>query len=200
MDYIKISGLSKKEVENLVREWIKLYPHSFSPDVDFKFCQLDEKQIVIELHDDVSTLAVSLLVVYLASAAEETKPQVEAFLTVDDNEILLKQNFGKRARIFVDSPEADLTGVKILLDNDYCLDYHFEGKAKPVKDRAFVFEEPAIEFPEEKDEIRVGEVVPAKKEIKPEPEGLTPKKLMWYLICGIVGTAIGFLIVYLTSK
>lgn len=200
MDWIQITNVSVDVVKENVREWIKLYPHSFDPDVNFKFYQMSERQIVIELHDDISTLAVSLLVVYLTSAGDETKPEVEAFLTVDDNEILLKQNLGKRAKIFVDNSGSNFTGVKILLDNNYCFNYHFEGKAKPVKDHAFVFDEPDIELPEKKDEIMVGDVISPKKKIELKPEKLTPKKLMWYLICGIVGTAIGFLIVYLTSK
>ena len=55
-------------------------------------------------------------------------------------------------------------------------------------------------LPEEYESVVVGDIV--KKEIDKvlEEEGLTPKKLMWYFICGIFGTAIGFLIVYLTGK
>ena len=97
MDYIKVKGLQKDEVIGLVKEWIKLYPHSFNPEVNFWFYQLADNQVIIGLHDDLSTLAVSLLVIYLTSAvkdAQDVEPVV-AYLTVDDNEILLKQNYSK---------------------------------------------------------------------------------------------------------
>ena len=154
------------------------------------------------MHDDLSTLAVSLLVIYLTSAvkdAQDAEPVV-AFVTVDDNEILLKQNYGRRAKIVAKSTDDDSTGVIILLENNYCVDYYFHGKAHKIKDSQLVFEEPAL--PEsientEKEEIFVGDVIPKKIiEKSLEPDASPWKKLMWYAICTVVGLGIGFLLVY----
>ena len=203
MDYIKVKGLQKDEVIGLVKEWIKLYPHSFNPEVNFWFYQLADNQVVIGLHDDLSTLAVSLLVIYLTSAVKDMQDAepVVAYLTVDDNEILLKQNYGRRAKIVAKSTEDDSTGVIILLENNYCVDYYFHGKAHKIKDSQLVFEEPTL--PEsientEKEEIFVGDVIPKKIiEKSLEPDASPWKKLMWYAICTVVGLGIGFLLVYL---
>ena len=203
MDYIKVKGLQKDEVIGLVKEWIKLYPHSFNPEVNFWFYQLADNQVVIGLHDDLSTLAVSLLVIYLTSAVKDTQDAepVVAFVTVDDNEILLKQNYGRRAKIVAKSTDDDSTGVIILLENNYCVDYYFHGKAHKIKDSVLVFEEPVLlESIEntEKEEIFVGDVIPKKIiEKSLEPDASPWKKLMWYAICTVVGLGIGFLLVYL---
>ena len=202
MDYIKVKGLQKDEVIGLVKEWIKLYPHSFNPEVNFWFYQLADNQVVIGLHDDLSTLAVSLLVIYLTSAVKDLQDAepVVAYLTVDDNEILLKQNYGRRAKIVAKSTDEDNTGVVILLENNYCVDYYFHGKAHKIKDSELVFEEPAL--PEsientEKEEIFVGDVIPKKIiEKSLEPDASPWKKLMWYAICTVIGLGIGFLLVY----
>ena len=202
MDYIKVKGLQKDEVIGLVKEWIKLYPHSFNPEVNFWFYQLADNQVVIGLHDDLSTLAVSLLVIYLTSAVKDSQDAepVVAYVTVDDNEILLKQNYGRRAKIVAKSTDDDSTGVIILLENNYCVDYYFHGKAHKIKDSQLVFEEPAL--PEsientEKEEIFVGDVIPKKIiEKSLEPDASPWKKLMWYAICTVVGLGIGFLLVY----
>ena len=203
MDYIKVNGLQKDEVIGLVKEWIKLYPHSFNPEVNFWFYQLADNQVVIGLHDDLSTLAVSLLVIYLTSAVKDSQEiePVVAYLTVDDNEILLKQNYGRRAKIVAKGTEDDNTGVIILLENNYCADYYFHGKAHKIKDSELVFMEPAL--PEsienaEKEEIFVGDIIPKKKiEQSLEPDAEPWKKLMWYVICTAVGLGIGFLLVYM---
>ncbi len=203
MDYIKVNGLQKDEVIGLVKEWIKLYPHSFNPDVTFGFYELADNQVIIGLHDDLSTLAVSLLVIYLTSALKDSTEAdaVAAYLTVDDNEILLKQNYGRRAKIFAKSTEEDKTSVYILLENDYCVEYSFKGHAKPVKESGFVYAEPALAEAIEniaKEEICVGEVLPKNKVEKSlEPDASPLQKMMWYLICGAVGLGIGFLLVYL---
>ena len=203
MDYIKVKGLQKDEVIGLVKEWIKLYPHSFNPEVNFWFYQLADNQVIIGLHDDLSTLAVSLLVIYLTSAvkdAQDVEP-VAAYITVDDNEILLKQNYGRRAKIVAKGTEDDNTGVIILLENNYCVDYYFRGKAHKIKESELVFEESAIPESIEntgKDEIFVGEIIPKKKiEQSLEPDASPWKKLMWYAVCAVVGLGIGFLLVYL---
>ncbi|MBO2523490.1 MAG: hypothetical protein CW336_06505 [Bacteroidetes bacterium] len=203
MDYIKVKGLQKDEVIGLVKEWIKLYPHSFNPEVNFWFYELADNQVIIGLHDDLSTLAVSLLVIYLTSALKDSTEvdNVVAYLTVDDNEILLKQNYGRRAKILAKGTDDDNTGVIILLENNYCVDYYFRGKAHQIKNHGFVFLEPSL--PEsienaEKDEIFVGDIVPKKKiEQSLEPDASPWKKLMWYAICTAVGLGIGFLLVYL---
>ncbi len=203
MDYIKVYGLQKDEVIGLVKEWVKLYPHSFNPEVNFWFYQLADNQVIIGLHDDLSTLAVSLLVIYLTSALKDVQDveSVVAYLTVDDNEILLKQNYGRRAKIVAKSTEDDSTGVIILLENNYCVDYYFRGKAHKIKDSELVFLEPTL--PEsienaDKDEIFVGDIIPKKKiEQSLEPDASPWKKLMWYAISAIVGLGIGFLLVYL---
>lgn len=202
MDYIKIKGLSKDEVKGLVKEWLKLYPHSFNPEVNFWFYETTDNQIVVGLHDDLSTLAVSLLVIYLNSAKEqngETKDvDVAAFVTVSDNEILLKQNYGRRAKIYAKGLEGDNTSVILLLENNYCVEYRFKGHAKQIKNSGLVFEEPEISVPDEKDEVVVGDVVPKTNVVEESlsPEASPLKKLMWYTICGAVGLAIGFLLVY----
>ena len=206
MDYIKVKGLQKDEVIGLVKEWIKLYPHSFNQDVNFKFYELADNQVAIGLHEDLSTLAVSLLVIYLTSAVKESQDaeSVVAYLTIDDNEILLKQNYGKRAKIVAKSTEDDDTSVIILLENNYCFEYYFKGHAKPIKKSELVFEEPADVAEADavrndvKEEIVVGDIVPKPKvEAVLEPDASPLKKLMWYVIFGAVGLGIGFLIVYL---
>ena len=206
MDYIKVKGLQKDEVIGLVKEWVKLYPHSFNQDVNFKFYELADNQVAIGLHEDLSTLAVSLLVIYLTSAVKESQDAepVVAYLTIDDNEILLKQNYGKRAKIVAKSTEDDDTSVIILLENNYCFEYYFKGHAKPIKKSELVFEEPADVAEADavrndvKEEIVVGDIVPKPKvEAVLEPDASPLKKLMWYVIFGAVGLGIGFLIVYL---
>jgi len=205
MDYIKVKGLQKDEVIGLVKEWIKLYPHSFNPEVNLWFYELPDNQVIIGLHDDLSTLAVSLLVIYLTSALKDNSDgeNVVAYLTVDDNEILLKQNYGRRAKIVAKGTDDDNTGVIILLENNYCVDYYFRGKAHKIKDSNLVFEEPNdVEGIEnaEKDEIFVGDIIPKKKiEQSLEPDASPWKKLMWYAICTAVGLGLGFLLVYLFS-
>lgn len=199
MDYIKVRGLSQKEVIGLVKEWVKLYPHSFNPEVSFWFYENHDNSVIIGLHDDLSSLAVSLLVTYLNTAVGKTEgPEpVVAYITVDDNEILLKQNYGRRAKIFVNEISGDDVSVFILLENNYCVEYKFVGKAKKVKDSQMVFDEPDITVGEEKEEVLVGDIIPRKviDEIIEEESPL--KKLMWYTICAVVGLAIGFLIVWL---
>ena len=206
MDYIKVKGLQKDEVICLVKEWVKLYPHSFNQDVNFKFYELADNQVAIGLHEDLSTLAVSLLVIYLTSAVKESQDaeSVVAYLTIDDNEILLKQNYGKRAKIVAKSTEDDDTSVIILLENNYCFEYYFKGHAKPIKKSELMFEEPADVVEADavrndvKEEIVVGDIVPKPKvEAVLEPDASPLKKLMWYVIFGAVGLGIGFLIVYL---
>ena len=144
MDYIRISGqrsavsgqclvaepvevlraqsseLTAKDVKELLKDWIKLYPNSFAPDVEFKIYQLADGDIIIQLHEDLSSMAVSLLVLYFENISQQDNKttrqqglvaesvevpianslQPTAYITIDDTEVLLKQNEGKRAMVF----------------------------------------------------------------------------------------------------
>ena len=107
------SQLTAKDVKELLKDWIKLYPNSFAPDVDFKIYQLADGDIIIQLHEDLSSMAVSLLVLYFETtvnrqqstdfvhnSATQQLINIEAYITIDDTEVLLKQNEGKRAMVF----------------------------------------------------------------------------------------------------
>ncbi len=215
------SQLTAKEVKDLLKDWIKLYPNSFAPDVEFKIYQLSDGDIIVELHEDLSSMAVSLLVLYFNSIRQQdnktTRQQVEpveaptAYITIDDTEVLLKQNEGKRAMIFcrqqdnkttrqqVEPVEAP-TSVRFILEDNYVLDYNFEKRPQPVKDCDMTFEESEFSLPEEYESVKVGDVVKKKIDEILEGEGLTPKKMLIYLLCCAMGLSIGFLIVYFMSK
>ena len=267
MDYIRIGQqttdngqqtlfTSVEEIKNLLKDWIKLYPNSFAPDVEFKIYQLADGDIIIQLHDDLSSMAVSLLVLYFETISHRvtespshlvTEPtangqqpiaynqQPTAYITIDDTEVLLKQNEGKRAMILcshrvTESPShqdavevptdnsqqtldksrdvapvasenkmSDVASVRFILEDNYVLDYNFEKRPQPVKDCDMVFEEAEFILPEEYESVRVGDVV-KKKIDEILDEGLTPKKMLMYLLCGAIGLGIGFLIVYFMSK
>ena len=112
--------LTAQDVKELLKDWIKLYPNSFAPDVDFKIYQLADGDIIIQLHEDLSSMAVSLLVLYFENISrQDTKTprhqgllaepvevpiansqRPTAYITIDDTEVLLKQNEGKRAMVF----------------------------------------------------------------------------------------------------
>ena len=224
-DYKTTSGdvteFTVNEIKDLLKDWIKLYPNSFAPDVEFKIYQLSDGDIIIELHEDLSSMAVSLLVLYFNSIRQQddktTRQQVGwgaepiAYITIDDAEVLLKQNEGKRAMVFcrqqdnkttrqqVESVEAP-TSVRFLLEDNYVLDYNFEKRPQPVKDCDMVFEEAELSLPEEYESVVVGDVVKKKIDEILEDEGLTPKKMLIYILCGAIGLSIGFLIVYFMSK
>ena len=225
------SQLTAKEVKDLLKDWIKLYPNSFAPDVEFKVYQLVDGDIIIQLHEDLSSMAVSLLVLYFDSIGQQTTvnrqqtlstvTEPTAYITIDDTEVLLKQNEGKRAMVIgqrttVNSQQtlgksrdvtpvasenkmSDVASVRFVLEDNYVLDYNFEKRAQPVKDCDMVFEEPEFSLPEEYESVRVGDVV-KKKIDEILDEGLTPKKLLMYFLCGAIGLGIGFLIVYFMSK
>ena len=230
MDYIRIKSQSLRvaksaptvnDFKELLKDWIKLYPNSFAPDVEFKIYQLEDDDIIIRLHEDISSLAVALLVLYFENSQQTTDngqhSSTTAYIIIDDTEILLKRNIGKRAMVFCESTSRDAksqsrkvaesidesqqpVAVRFLLDDNYVLDYDFERKPQPVKDSRFQFEEAEFILPEEYESIVVGDVV--KKEIDKalEEEGLTPKKMLIYLLCGIVGLSIGFIIVYFMGR
>ena len=203
------SQLTAKEVKELLKDWIKLYPNSFAPDVEFKIYQLADGDIIIQLHEDLSSMAVSLLVLYFETtvnrqqstdfvhnSATQQLSNIEDYITIDDTEVLLKQNEGKRAMVFCGQQP---TAVRFLLEDNYVLDYNFEKRPQPVKDCDLVFEEAEFSLPEEYESVRVGEVVKKKIDEVLE-EGLTPTKLLIYFLCGAIGLSIGFLIVYFMSK
>ena len=236
-----------QEVKELLKDWIKLYPNSFAPDVEFKIYQLADGDIIIQLHEDLSSMAVSLLILYFENISrQDTKTprrqglvdehvevptaniqQPIAYITIDDTEVLLKQNEGKRAMVFcshqvtkspsrqglvtepVEVPTAKSqeptannqqpTAVRFLLEDNYVLDYNFEKRPQPVKDCDMVFEETEFSLTEEYESVRVGDVVKKKIDEVLE-EGLTPTKLLIYFLCGAIGLSIGFLIVYFMGK
>ncbi|MBQ2851997.1 MAG: hypothetical protein IJE76_01240 [Bacteroidales bacterium] len=236
------SESTANDIKELLKDWIKLYPDSFSPDMEFKIYQLEDGDIIIRLHEDMSSLAVALLVLYLettgkaavsesvsvsqSSIANSQWPM--AFITIDDTEVLLKQNVGKRAMLFcettrqqdnkstsIDSESQSLrdakslslskseslsTTVRFLLDDNYVLDYDFERRPQPVKNSGLQFEEQELTLPKDYDVVRVGDVVKKKIDKVLEDEGLTPKKMLIYLLCGAIGLAIGFLIVHFSAK
>ena len=232
---------SVEEIKNLLKDWIKLYPNSFAPDVEFKIYQLADGDIIIQLHEDLSSMAVALLVLYFENISQQVNKttrqqglvaetveapiansqQPIAYITIDDTEVLLKQNEGKRAMVFcshrdtetprhqgsvtepVEVPTANSqqpTAVRFLLEDNYVLDYNFEKRPQPVKNCDMAFEEPEFSLPEEYESVIVGEVVKKKIDEILEDEGLTPKKMLTYLLCGAIGLGIGFLIVYFMSK
>ncbi len=195
------SQLTAKEVKDLLRDWIKLYPNSFAPDVEFKIYQLPDGDIIIELHEDLSSMAVSLLVLYFETTVNGQ--QTTAYITIDDTEILLKQNEGKRAMVIgqqtTDNSQQP-TAVRFILEDNYVLDYNFEKRPQPVKDCNMTFEESEFSLPEEYESVIVGDVVKKKIDEILEDEGLTPKKLLMYFLCGAIGLSIGFLIVYFMGR
>ena len=111
---VSSSESTANDIKELLKDWIKLYPDSFSPDMEFKIYQLEDGDIIIRLHEDMSSLAVALLVLYLETTGKATvsesvsvsqssianSQQPIAFITIDDTEVLLKQNVGKRAMLF----------------------------------------------------------------------------------------------------
>ena len=236
------SESTANDIKELLKDWIKLYPDSFSPDMEFKIYQLEDGDIIIRLHEDMSSLAVALLVLYLESTGKAAVSESEsvsqssiansqqpiAFITIDDTEVLLKQNVGKRAMLFcettsqqvneltsIDSESQSLrdakslslskseslsTTVRFLLDDNYVLDYDFERRPQPVKNSGLQFEEQELTLPKDYDVVRVGNVVKKKIDKVLEDEGLTPKKMLIYLLCGAIGLAIGFLIVHFSAK
>ena len=222
--------LTAKEVKDLLKDWIKLYPNSFAPDVEFKIYQLADGDIIIELHDDLSSMAVSLLVLYFNSIGQQpidnstnsrdvsntsspnnsrdvSNTSIEyvaaptAYITIDDAEVLLKQNEGKRAMIIScrDSQPCVCTSVRFILEDNCALDYNFEKRPQLIKDCDMKFEELEFSLPEEYEIVKVGDVV-KKKIDEILDEGLTPKKMLMYFLCGAIGLSIGFLIVYFMSK
>ena len=126
MDYIYVRQqttdngqqiLSVNDVKELLKDWIKLYPNSFAPDVEFRIYQ-HEDDIIIRLHEDMSSLAVALLVLYFDNRQQTTdngqQSLTTAYVTIDDTEVLLKQNVGKRAMI-VGSQQTTDNSLRLLL-------------------------------------------------------------------------------------
>ena len=218
MDYIYVRQqttdngqqiLSVNDVKELLKDWIKLYPNSFAPDVEFRIYQ-HEDDIIIRLHEDMSSLAVALLVLYFENSQQTTdngqQSLTTAYVTIDDTEVLLKQNVGKRAMIVGSQQTTDngqqssSTSVRFVLDDNYCLDYDFEKRAKPVKDANIAFNEEEINLPENYETVKVGDVIKNTVDKVLEEEGLTHRKMLIYLLCGVIGLSIGFIIVYFMGR
>ena len=218
MDYIYVRQqttdngqqiLSVNDVKELLKDWIKLYPNSFAPDVEFRIYQ-HEDDIIIRLHEDMSSLAVALLVLYFDNRQQTTDNGQQsltiAYVTIDDTEVLLKQNVGKRAMIVGSQQTTDngqhssSTSVRFVLDDNYCLDYDFEKRAKPVKDADIAFNEEEINLPENYETVKVGDVIKNTVDKVLEEEGLTHRKMLIYLLCGVIGLSIGFIIVYFMGR
>ena len=214
MDYIRISQqatdngqqtMSTNDVKELLKDWIKLYPNSFAPDVDFKIYQLENGDVIVRLHEDLSSMAVSLLLLYFGST-DNRQQTTEAYITIDDTEILLKQNVGKRAMIVGSQQTTDngqqssSTSVRFILEDNYCLDYDFERRAKPAKNTDITYNEEVINLPESYESVKVGDVIKNTVDKVLEEEGLTHRKMLIYLLCGIVGLSIGFIIVYFMGR
>ena len=164
----------------------------------------------------------------VSQSSTANSQQPIAFITIDDTEVLLKQNVGKRAMLFcettsqqvneltsIDSESQSLrdakslskskseslpTTVRFLLDDNYVLDYDFERRPQPVKNSGLQFEEQDLTLPKDYDVVRVGDVVKKKIDKVLEDEGLTPRKMLIYFLCGAIGLAIGFLIVHFSAK
>ena len=77
---------SVEEIKNLLKDWLKLYPNSFAPDVEFKIYQLADGDIIIQLHEDLSSMAVSLLVLYF----ENIRVRLGDISNIDDKIMRLK--------------------------------------------------------------------------------------------------------------
>ena len=217
MDYIYVRQqttdngqqiLSVNDVKELLKDWIKLYPNSFAPDVEFRIYQ-QEDDIIIRLHEDMSSLAVALLVLYFDNRQQTTdngqQSLTTAYVTIDDTEVLLKQNVGKRAMIIGqqttdNGQQSSSTSVRFILEDNYCLDYDFEKRAKPTKNTDVTFEEEEINLPENYETVKVGDVIKNTVDKVLEEEGLTPKKMLIYLLCGVIGLSIGFIIVYFMGR
>ena len=78
--------LTAQDVKELLKDWIKLYPNSFAPDVEFKIYQLADGDIIIQLHEDLSSMAVSLLVLYF----ENIRVRLGDISNIDDKIMRLK--------------------------------------------------------------------------------------------------------------
>ena len=179
------------DIKELLKDWIKLYPDSFAPDVEFKIYQIEDGDIIIQLHEDMSSLAVSLLVLYL-----ESMRQRDNETTSIDSE---SQSLRDAKSLSLSKSESLPTAVRFLLENNYVLDYDFERKPQPVKDSGLQFEEMEFVLPDDYEVVKVGDVIKKKIDELLETEELTPKKMLWYLVCGAIGLAIGLLIVYFTG-
>ena len=77
---------------------------------------------------------------------------------------------------------------------------HLADKLFARKCDVLIFKEEEICLPENYETVKVGDVVKNKVDKVLEEEGLTPKKMLIYFLCGAIGVSIGFLIVYFMSR
>lgn len=193
MDYLYLRNSSVEKTKTLLSEWIRLYPESFHPDTKFSLHQLDNERVVVVLDDCISSLAVCLLVNYFAYGLKETEAKVEAFITIDDFEVMPSTKEGQRARIFVDKATEDYSRVSLLTEESDLFAFTYKKKAEATGERMGFSENPPV-IGDAVEVISVGDIVPAKKVEK--PDAFSADTVKWYLIIGAVGVAIGFAIAY----
>lgn len=196
-DVVYVRNSSMSDVKYCVKEWIKLYPTSFNESVPFALCELENNTIAVILDECISSLAVSLLVMYFTYSLRDANVVIDAFITLDDKEILPKIYLGKRVRLFIEKPKEEFSYICLLTEDNKLFKYSFDSKAKEAVVSEMLFEEPAIVLSEHKEVIMVGDVLPKKEPEELEPDGLAAGKLKWYLLFGVIGIVIGFALVYL---
>ena len=122
------------------------------------------------------------------------------FCSQQDNKTTRQQGSAAELVEATTIKDQNTTAVRFLLEDNYVVDYNFEKRPQPVKDSNMTFEETEFSLPEEYESVRVGDVVKKKIDEILEDEGLTPKKMLMYILCGAIGLSIGFLIVYFMGK
>ncbi len=195
-DVVYVRNSSMSDVKSCVEEWIKLYPHSFNESVPFELYDLEDNTIAVVLDECISSLAVSLLVLYFTYSLRDSDVAVDGYVTLDDKEILPKMYLGKRVRMFIEKPQEVFSYICLLTEDNVLLKYSFDSKAKEAVMSEMRFEEPDVVLPEAKEVVVVGDVLPKKETKDLGPDGLVSGKLKWYLLCGLVGLSIGFALVY----
>ncbi len=196
MDYVLLRNTNIDEASKLFQEWIKLYPSSFHRDTPFTFHDCGKNRVVIVLDNCISSLATCLLVNYLAYQFRDTESTAEAYITIDDFEILPSSKDGKRARIFIDKETENFDRISILLNDNTLFVYNYKRKAflDPQTD---TFAEPQLNFIDDGLCIKVGDILPP--DDKKTNDTLSPNAIKWYIILGLVGLLIGFAIVYFSA-
>lgn len=194
MDYLYLRNSSVEKTKTLLSEWIRLYPESFHFDTKFELHQIDNERVVVVLDDCISSLAVCLLVNYFAYDLRDTDTKVEAFITIDDSEVLPNTKEGQRARVFVDKATDDYSRVSLLTEKSDLFVFTYKKKAEATGER-MGFSENLPVIGDAVETIRVGDIIPAKNVEK--PDAFSANTIKWYLIIGAVGLAIGFAIAYL---
>lgn len=195
-DVVYVRNSSMSDVKYCVKEWIKLYPTSFNQSVSFALYELENNTIAVVLDECLSSLAVSLLVMYFTYSLRDAKVIINAFITLDDKEILPKIYLGKRVRLFIEKPKEEFSYICLLTEDNKLFKYSFDSKAKEAVVSEMLFEEPEVVLTDNKVVVLVGDVLPEKKVEEPKIDGFLSGKLIWYLLFGVVGLILGFALVY----